>query len=465
MNLTIKLLLALACLLFVGTANAEGSIVFLPFQGVKSSSLPKQVERILEEEGYSRSDTEVDLSPGDDQASFLTEATRHNIRAYILGYTEVSRKGWVSVVTVRSGHNGAVVGRLETISAWYPGLKKKLDATLGIRLAKALDASSAPNADESGSGGNSSGVTVTDDSDSERADNDSLAEDEPSTTEEGSESSSEDEPDEPFVGDGTPAFELEVGFHARARQWRVQNIAPGSGLLSNRHDATLVGPRVQATIYPVAFFSNNFLRHLGLEGWFFRSFGGETTAMDGPAPQQQVFSTISQDWYVGAKVRIPAGPLTLGLHGGIGAQELTVADTPTLSFLPDVAYSFARVGASADASFADFKVGLSAGFRAVNSAGQEFGEVENAEWFPNTSTSGFDVSLRVGYRLTPEWSIDVSGEFAQYSLTFNQTQVLQRPFTNAALNTFGLQAMPVFAEGATDASISGGLNVTYRFAP
>src|SRR5690606_37648775 len=144
--------------------------------------------------------------------------------------------------------------------------------------------------------------------------------------------------DEPEIADEKPApaskgkqrgpssLDLEVGTLFVHRDWRISDSLGNAydGPVSPEHYSSLFGAQGKLRIYPTGLAGDtSVFRHVGLEGAFARTFVGNTMVPDSVTNPERV--SIFQEFTAGLRVRVPAGPVELGLFGGIGRQDLSVA--------------------------------------------------------------------------------------------------------------------------------------------
>ncbi len=376
------------------TEEGAPNMMVRPFDGPKGKALNERVVKVLEEQG-------ADLVPAgfegptamETEADYAGVAARLNIQAFILGTATNDNTGWTLKLTVRQGSDGTVVGEGEFKASWFPGLLTKIDEELIPTLEKALSGAKVP-----------AGVT-----------------DEP---EEAPEAAPEEEKPAP------KPLELDAGAGFVFRNYVANNAVNIPGVLQTRDQsggmATL---RVGAAFYPAALFTKEFLANIGVVGNFERSLGGKTAAGDtnvANLPQGDLDTTLTS-YDIGLRVRLPISDHELGFSAAYGGHQFEIDDNGTESnpeagpakLVPDVNYSYIRVGA-------DFTYGMSAyfltgdvGLRVINSAGEDPGQIQNDRWFPRSDVGGLDVGLTGGYNVSERLTITVGMDFRNFFYTMN----------------------------------------------
>jgi hypothetical protein len=188
-------------------------------------------------------------------------------------------------------------------------------------------------------------------------------------------------------------------------------------------------PFIQGAIYPAAFATRGFAANIGVIGSFEKLVATKTNGQ----------STLGQAFDAGVRVRVPVGGSEIGFAGAYGQHVfklVTVDPGPGTGSVPNVAYTFVRLGADGRLRIADLELGAHIGTRLVLSTG-----ALGQKWFPNTKTTVFEAGVSAGYRLTPLVSVLGGVDLLRYAFDFNPVP----------------QMNPVVAGGAVDQYISGWL--------
>ncbi len=217
-------------------------------------------------------------------------------------------------------------------------------------------------------------------------------------------------------GDASPASALEFGVGAKAlfRQFNWTTDAQRSGLGPY---SLSPGPETAAWLefYPAAFGTSGFAANVGLIGRFDYGFGVATTLANG-----NVVATKFRDFLAGIKVRVPFGNVIPNLSVAYGQQTFEIAQQGTPADLPQLAYAFVRPALGTRVMFAP-TVALDAAlaYLMVLDPGSGAGHVRASNFFPDTTSLGFDVSASIAFRLTGAIGARAGAEFRQYALNMN----------------------------------------------
>ncbi|MFN0063087.1 MAG: hypothetical protein ACKVPX_11300 [Myxococcaceae bacterium] len=236
----------------------------------------------------------------------------------------------------------------------------------------------------------------------------------------------------------TPALEVVVGARGFSRRLALTQAAPQTfGRYVLPFGPTVI---VETAWYPAAHFLSGVWANVGIvanfeSGLALRSELG-----------QDVFPTRVYGLELGARGRLPLGPVTLAasvayLSRGFGfLPSLGVrAQAP----LPSVDYQGPRFALDARAQLSSrFGLRLAGGYQWVTSSGQ----ISSEGYFPGMSGGAVDASLAVSWTLISDWSLRGGIDFTRYFLTTNAPP----------------EAVP-FAEGALDQSLGVSLALVFTF--
>jgi hypothetical protein len=409
------------------TEEGAPNIMVRPFEGPKAKALQERVVKVLEEQG-------ADLVPAgfegptamETDADYAAVAARLNIQAYIQGEATNDNTGWKLKLNVRQGSDGTVVGGAEFQASWFPGLLTKIDEELIGTLEKALSGAKVP----------------------EGAPEEAPQEEEAAPQE-------EEEAPKPL------ALDAGVGFLFRSFQ--ATNAVTLPGVLPTRDQSGgMADLRIGAAFYPGALFTKGFLANIGLVGHFERSLGGNTQAGDDPNNQlpEGDLPTSLTAYDVGLRVRLPISKHELGFSGLYGQQAFLIDDGGTESdplegdakLVPDVAYSFVRLGTDFTYLISKYTLRADVGLRIVTGAGDEPGQIQNDDWFPNSDVGGVDVGVTAGYAVSERFSVTLGADFRNFFYSMNSREA-----------DFGVDSgerNPV-AGGANDMYFAGMLTAAY----
>lgn len=410
----------------------DGPIVVAKFQGAKEKSIRELVIQLLRADGYDVvSDADSpNLNPQGGDAEFIEAAKKGGYRAFILGSTELDAKSWATSITVREGKSGKTIGSIVIESGWYPGLQKALKQRLMSHISGPLSTAEAPDKETA----KAAPVVVEEpkaappppkeepkaEPKQEPAEEQPEAEEKEQST---NESVELDESPTPTTKKRDPFnnLELDAGGLFVQRAWVISDSLSGTldGPISPTHDASMMGIRVGAVIYPIGFFSKSFMRHVGIEGTFLRSLYGQTPLL-GQQGESDSRDTVFQEYTASLRGRIPAGPVQIGIFGGIGAQSLTLAGEKIIAALPDANYKFFRAGVDLAVPFSK-ALSAKAGFayRATYTLGKDPGQVEGPDWFPNARGKAIELLIQGDYAFSKTWALRLGGFMSRYALAFN----------------------------------------------
>jgi hypothetical protein len=197
-------------------------------------------------------------------------------------------------------------------------------------------------------------------------------------------------------------------------------------------------PFIDVAIYPLAFAGRGFMANLGLVGGY-EKLVGTTTVVESGTPTQSTATTSGQQFFVGARGRLPLGEHELGVGVAYGKHSFHVSDHPAGPQdpgVPNVDYTFVRAGLDGRLNLGAVSLGARLGTRLVTNTGS-LGQ----DWFPSTKTQSIEAGVQLAYHLTPMFELVAGADFLRYAFNFNPV---------APTN-------PVIAGGAVDQYISGWL--------
>src|SRR5262245_54347248 len=407
------------------TEEGAPNIMVRPFDGPKAKALQERVVKVLEEQG-------ADLVPAgfegptamETDADYAAVAARLNIQAYIQGEATNDNTGWKLKISVRQGSDGTVVGGAEFQASWFPGLLTKIDEELIGTLEKALSGAKVPEG----------------------------APEEAPAEEEAAPEAEETAPPKPL------ALSAGVGFLFRSFQ--AKNAVTLPGVLPTRDQSGgMADLRIGAAFYPGALFTKSFLANIGVVGHFEQSLGGNTQAGDDPnnvLPAGELPTSLTA-YDVGLRVRLPISQNELGFSAVSGQQACLIDDggeesDPALGdpkLVPDVAYSFIRLGTDFSYVMSKYTFRADVGLRIVNSAGDEAGQIQSEAWFPRSDVGGVDVGLTAGYAVSERFSVKLGADFRNFFYSMNSRE-----------SDFGVNAQGTGPDGRRN-PVAGGANDMY----
>lgn len=174
-----------------------------------------------------------------------------------------------------------------------------------------------------------------------------------------------------------------------------------------------LAPRLEARIYPGAFFAQGVLQHIGL------TLAGEIAlGLTSKNVEGTEFPTSALAFDVGLVGRLPLGAHDVSLAASFGQQvyAIDVADGGAVPGVPKVSYSFLRLGLDGRFELAEtFFVRVGLGYRLMLG----LGEISEASWFPRASGSGLDARVSGGMLWSPSLGAELGIEFRRYGVATN----------------------------------------------
>jgi len=196
--------------------------------------------------------------------------------------------------------------------------------------------------------------------------------------------------------------------------------------------------------YPGAHFSKGQAARIGISAGYEKGFA-ISTEYKPSGGAKRTLSTNEQAFYVGARYRLPLGAHELGLAGIFGQHTFELTGDESLPLVPDVKYTYIKVGLDGTLRFGDVSVGARVGKRFVTKTG-----ALETVWFPGAvSTQSLEAGVTVGYRLLPALEVVAGFDWLRYAFDFNGLK--QRP-----------GAESLVAGGAVDQYWSGSLGIRVR---
>jgi hypothetical protein len=224
----------------------------------------------------------------------------------------------------------------------------------------------------------------------------------------------EETPSEPLKPSKHPAVRLGVGVGGfnRSFSW-AGNPSPSLATANQPFSGDI---SVEASWYPGAHFTSNFLSNLGLFG------SGDFGVGMVSRVQESRFAHSASRLRFGALVRLPVGDrFTVNAHLGYSRQELTtsqlaVNDGSARPNIPDVLFNGFRGGLGIRLRIAG-TVELDAGgaFQAVANTG----ELGSTRYFPRASAFGVDAGGGLSVGVTDQLRLRAGAEWQRFFVTLN----------------------------------------------
>ncbi|HET9929315.1 MAG TPA: hypothetical protein VFQ35_01450, partial [Polyangiaceae bacterium] len=316
-------------------------------------------------------------------------------------------------------------------------LVQKLYGAFGIESAEKSDEAEEEEAGEEESGGEEA---------TEPAD------DAPASEEPAESSASESEAPAPTgAGFAPKPLILRAGVHLSQRSFAFKDtlsqLTPGRPVthpLRDYNGGTDLAVFIRGEIYPGAFLkAEGFGSNLGIVGSF--SYGIPSSTQYKPAGgAAQTLKTDVNEFTVGLRGRFPfSAKAVLGFSGVYGQQRYFLKNDEKSALVPDIQYSYLRLGPDLLLEFGKFSVEAYVAARLVTGTG----ELENKSlWFANVGARGLDAGLTLGFAVTPSISVLGGADFTRYGFNFN-------PIPDDSLYVAG---------GATDQYVGGWLGIGFH---
>lgn len=219
------------------------------------------------------------------------------------------------------------------------------------------------------------------------------------------------------------------------------------------------GPALKlgARIYPGAFVRDDIASYFGAVANFDFGFATSTDLEERQADgstKVTPLNTSTMAWDAGIRLRLPLGPVELGLTGAYGSHSFILygdeGGAGLEPLVPDVRYDFIRIGGDIRARISKLLVGAHIAHRQLLSLQQI--DLEYV-WFPGAKGRGLDFGLMLGWEVVPFLDVVAGTDVTRYGFDFNDV-----PPETPPCGVRGCRA-PVIAGGATDTYISGWLGV------
>lgn len=465
-----------------GDQAAKRKVVLGAFTGPKSGEVREWATAGLDNAdnvALVKDDKAASVPQGSSESDYASVAAASGAAALVVGRVNLQKKvGWSVTLWVHNGADGKLIEKLTVRGGLLPGLRKKIEGSLGAILAPALEKA------EGGEAPAAAGAEI------EGAEDVTL-EEEPAAA--GPSMNTEESPfddEEPAAAaatstvTGVSPLELRLGLRLYQRDFSYSDTLADNDPLSYQpllvHRTAAGSPMmiISANLYPLAFFTTGVLANIGLMGGYEEGFFTKTALPDPWDPKVSVrqLNQSHTEVYVGARYRLMLGPHELTPYVSFGKHSFKIEDDkyPYLipgtdqlddyyDALPDVTYTYIDLGLAPRFQFGSFSLGAHAAFRIVNDAGglQQVGPPDKPydTWFPNAKGYGLTGGIYLGYAITPVIEVMLGGDMTRYGFDFNHIPtVAERQATNQA-------PIPVarVAGGATDTYLSGWLGIGVRF--
>lgn len=435
-------------------SHAQGNAVLVArFSGSKPQGLRDLTIQLLEADGFTVAPGGESLSADSGEYSVVSAARETHAVAVVLVTTGLTKTSWRSTVTVRDGATGKSVGEATITGKSYKGLQKAYKQNLITELMPLFEKCS-PEEPAAKPAASTSDDSFFEEKPAKEDPNELPPPDEPAASEGDEEASDELDlgPDENQQRRDslkkTEALSLTLGPNLTLRSWAINDplTNAGDGPLLPAHDVPAVGFRAGLLVFPAGFFTDDVVRHIGIQVNYAMSLLGETNVENVTRdPADKSRNTTLQSFDAGLHVRIPFDPLTLGVIGGYGFDAIVIDGSKTAVAVPDVQADFIRAGLLAQLAFGKATFArLGIGYRYLLGFGEEAAQLQSANWFPKSLGTALDARLEFRHMFSSSFGLQLGGEINQYAIDFN---VQPDHVSNA--EAAGGSAPPI-AGGATD---------------
>jgi hypothetical protein len=176
--------------------------------------------------------------------------------------------------------------------------------------------------------------------------------------------------------------------------------------------------------FPGSHFATGPAEWIGITAGYEKGFATQSIYGEG-TKDQKTLKTNAQQFYVGGRFRFPIGEHQVGATGTYGQHSFILEgdEDPVVGpdgvarvypLIPDVKYSYVKVGLDGMFRFGDFSAGARLGKRFVMKTG-----ALQTVWFPNVATQSLEAGVTVGYRLVSMLDLVAGFDWLRYAFDFN----------------------------------------------
>ena len=399
---------ALSQAAYVADVRAESgktNVAVGGFDGAKASEVRAAfIEALKKDGGYEVTDAE-DIKPSAKGKAIVEAAKGLAVASVITG--KVS-KGFGLKLKVFNGADGKVLDEVEIKGGALPKLKTNIEKTGAASVADAFGKAKPPKAKEE---------EKKKEEEPPPADEDKPEEEKPA----------EDKPADsgPSTSGGLSPFDVTAGLRPLHRKFAfhdtIADARPGEGFGQLLKYELPLGPIlfIDLNWYPASHFMSGPAEWIGLTAGFEKGFATQSVYAEGQKDAagkslEQTLKTDEQAFYVGPRFRLPIGEHQLGATGTFGQHTFVLNGDEKKPLIPDVKYTYARIGIDGTFRFGDFMAGAHVGKRFVFNTGPL-----KTVWFPNVKTQSLDAGVMVGYRLVSMLDLVAGFDWLRYSFDFN----------------------------------------------
>jgi len=415
------------------------------FDGAKSDEVRSAFIDALKKDGnYEVTDAE-DVKASSKGSAIADAAKGLGVNFVITG--KVS-KGFSLKLKVL-GADGKQIDDAEIKGGALPKLKSNIEKTGVSSVAEALGKKAKPADDKKDDKKNDDAAPAADED--KKGDEDKPAEDKPADS-------------GPNNDKGLSPFDLTAGLRPMNRKFAFHNtiaeLRPTAGYAPLLKYELPLGPAlfIDLNWFPASHFMTGPAEWIGLTAGFEKGFAISSVYAEGVQGRQQTLKTNEQAFYVGPRFRLPIGAHMLGLTGTFGQHTFALEGDEAAPLVPDVKYTYVKVGLDGLFRFGDFLAGARVGKRFVMDTGNL-----KAGWFPNVKTQSLEAGVTVGYRLVSMLDLVAGFDWLRYGFDFNPNPPRRQcgPLSTQGCTDPNLDTTSVVAGGAVDEYLSG--YIAFRF--
>lgn len=208
---------------------------------------------------------------------------------------------------------------------------------------------------------------------------------------------------------------VSAGLYSRSLEYGDDRF---STLYAHRIDKSFA-LRMATRLYPGVLLTKGPLRHIGAEATYEFDSGTPHTR------RNHSLSTSAGGMTLGLRGRLPLNMHEFALSLAYGGHYFGM-DRDGEGRVPDVDYKFVRLGLGAKFRFDRFAIELGFGYRILTG----LGEIGRATWFPSATGLGNDISISVGYSLSPSLDLAFGFDYRRYVLNLSPEPDNSRALAN-----------------------------------
>ncbi len=345
------------------------------------------------------------------------------VDAFVVGRVQrQSRRRWRAQVMVQNAKDGDKLESMTFSARSESALEREIERDFWKRAADAFAESSSPGGDEY--------------SDFEEDDDD----------DDNGEDSRDEEESFDFENDAPSPLRIAAFYKQRFRNFSYNDAFGASAGFTplSTHKTWLPTLGAEATWYPVAHFSDGAAANFGIDFRFATIVGvqadlevPDSTAMGGVRVVR--YDNSSTEWHLGARYRIEVDSSSLSIKAAYVHYSLEFAENlnanPTRPNIPDVSYSFVRLGAEGDFRLDEVIVRVNAAYLHVLGAGSDLNQIGNDAWFPDLSVGGLEGGISLAYDLLDGFEVGVGFDVRYFYYSMNN-EPGDNPVAGGAVDLF-----------------------------